>query len=100
MVDAPERTKKKVAQCSKKTWKHFLLVDVVEGDEETAVGGGGDLAAEEVLDELGALGFGVDGLGTFLEIDREKSHCVFVFLGMVVVVWVCRGAKRELVGCK
>lgn len=65
--------------------KHSLLVDVVEGDEETAVGGGGDLTAEEVLDELGALGFGVDGLGTFLEIDREKSHCVYCVFWVEVV---------------
>lgn len=64
-----------VLQRSKQCTGISLLVDVVEGDEETAVGGGGDLATEEVLDELGALGFGVDGLGTFLEIDREKSHC-------------------------
>lgn len=79
-----------MAQCSKRKRKHFLLVDVVERDEETAVGGGGDLAAEEVLDELGALGFGVDGLGTFLEIDSEKSHCVYCDV-WGSGLWVCGG---------
>ena len=47
---------------------------MVKGDEETAISGRGNLALEEVLDELGALGFGVDSLGAFLEINSEKSH--------------------------
>lgn len=73
-----EQKKREVVQCCREAnslRSVYLLIDVVERDEEATVGGRGDLAAEEVLDELGALGFGVDGLGTFLEIDSEKSHC-------------------------